>query len=66
MLRRRGAVWQLTCYSSQLETPEWPTGGFCIRFFPIVLPPQGLPKEEVPDDHAAAFRLGRTAGMASG
>ena len=47
---QKGAVWQLTCYSSRLETPEWLTGGILYQIFPDRFAASGLPKEGVPDD----------------
>lgn len=45
-----GAMWQLTCYGKDLETPDWLAGGVFYQIFPDRFCCSGKPKKKVPAD----------------
>lgn len=45
-----GNTWQLTCYGTELVTPDWLAGGVFYQIFPDRFCRSGKPKEGVPDD----------------
>ena len=45
-----GALWQLTCYAENFETPDWLAGGVMYQVFPDRFFRSGEPKANVPQD----------------
>lgn len=45
-----GPHWQLTCYASDFETPDWLAGGVLYQIFPDRFARSGESKEQVPVD----------------
>ncbi|MBR5540102.1 MAG: glycoside hydrolase family 13 protein [Clostridia bacterium] len=53
-----GNSWQLTCYGTDLTTPDWLAGGVFYQIFPDRFCCSGKPKEGVPADRVMHDRWG--------